>query len=395
MLPLSKREMPETEALYFKLTNLLRKRIGEGNWAEDSQIPTEMELAKEYQISRGTVRQALNILVQEGLLEKVQGRGTFVRKNSFPKSEVLQLVAQSSNAGKAEKRIGLVLAQATDQFNLDILIGVEQAAKTLGYQLSFSYSEERQVQQTADIERLRIDRVAGMIIFPVSDVEHDEQLSHLLNDNVPFVLVDRYISDLDCDYVVSNNLDGAYRATEHLLIMGHTRIGFAYSEMGGLQTTSVHDRWKGYCKALQEYAIFYDETLLLHSVPTPGSSQPNVCDDFLARPERPSAVFAVNDAVAVNLIKAAGRCGITVPDELAVVGFDDVSYASHVNPALTTIAQPGREIGWQAGNLLLSRIEGRLKGAAKQIEVPVKLIVRESCGARLRLRKATSITSDF
>jgi DNA-binding LacI/PurR family transcriptional regulator len=363
-------------ALYTHLIGYFRQRILDGSLAPGAQLPTEFEIAQEHQISRGTVRQALHALVHEGLIERVQGRGTFVR-------QMLPARVHTPAAQAAERRIGLVLHYMDGPLDLDILIGVEHAAKSRGYQVSFAYAEESLEQQDRDINRLREDRVAGLIIFPVSDATYDESIWRLQADGVPFVLVDRYFPDLDCDYVLADNDGGGYRATEHLIILGHTRIGFVHSSKGTLLTTSVRDRWRGYRRALQEYGCPYDETLVYQQAPTPAEGE--AYSDLLSRPDRPSAVFAVNDAVAVDLMRAAQRHGLRLPEDLALVGFDNLNYAAHLSPPLTTVAQPRLDLGLRAGNLLINRIEGQ-GGPPRQIELPTSLVVRESCGARLRVR---------
>jgi DNA-binding LacI/PurR family transcriptional regulator len=366
-------------ALYAELIAYVRQRILDGSLPPGARLPTELELAQQHRMSRGTVRHALNTLVHEGLIERVQGRGTFVRQ---------QPRAPAAAPQAPERRIGLLLHYMDGPLDVDILIGVEHAAKSRGYQLSFAYAEESLEQQDRDIDRLRADRVAGMIIYPVSDVTYDESIWRLQADGVPFVLVDRYFPDLDSDYVVADNVGGGYRATQHLLILGHTRIGFVYSPKGTLLTTSVRDRCEGYRKALLEYGCPYDETLIVQQPegPTDGGT---AYDDLLMRPDRPSAIFAVNDHVALDLMRAVRQRGLRVPEDLALVGFDDRDFAAHLSPPLTTVAQPRMDLGLRAGNLLINRIEGQV-GPPKHIELPTSLAVRESCGARLRVRSATA-----
>jgi DNA-binding LacI/PurR family transcriptional regulator len=373
------------KALYTQLLVHFRERILEGSLPAGTRLPTELELAQEHQISRGTVRQALSALVNEGLLERVRGRGPFVRPSRL---------SSTSAARAPERRIGLVLSHSGSQLDLDILIGVEHTAKSRGYQVSFAYAEEDLEELDRDIARLRADLVAGMIIFPVSDVAYDESVWRLQANSIPFVLVDRYFPDLDADYVAADNVGGGYRATEHLLILGHRRIGFVYSSKGSLLTTSVRDRCEGYRRALQEYGQPYDETLVAQWQvaqwqPAQQRGAPCATDQFLLREDRPSAIFAVNDEVAVELLRAAQRLGLRVPEDLALVGFDDLNYAAHLNPPLTTVAQPRMDIGVRAGHLLINRIEGQA-GPPKHIELPTNLVVRESCGARLQVRASTA-----
>src|SRR3954466_4736600 len=365
-------------ARYAQLISHFREQILDGSLAAGARLPTELELAAEHQISRGTVRQAMSALVNEGLLERVRGRGTFVRPLLPIASPILQV---------SGRRLGLVLAHSSgSQLDLDILIGVEHAAKSRGYQVSFAYAEESLEELDRDIARLRADNVDGMIIFPVSDAAYDESIWRLAADHVPFVLVNRYFPDLDSDYVVADNHGGGYRATEHLLILGHRRVGFVYSSKGSLLTTSVRDRWQGYRRALLEYGQSYDEQLVFQWPDQSNADPANTSDHLLLREGGPTAIFAVSDSVALELLQAAQHVGLRVPEDLALVGFDDLNFAAHLSPPLTTVAQPRMDLGLRAGHLLINRIEGQ-GNLPRHIDLPTSLIVRESCGARLRVRR--------
>ena len=376
-----------TKALYSQILNEFRERIISGDLAVGARLPTELEIAQKHHISRGTVRQALSVLVNEGLLERIQGSGTFVRQP--PSLVQLYQEQEPLHAPQFQKSIGLILSQVGDELNLDILLGAERAAKPRGYQLSFAYAEENNSELALDIARLRAT-TAGLIIFPTSDTPRDTAIMQLKAENFPFVLVDRYIPELDCDYVTSDNIGGGYRATEHLLILGHTRIGFAYSSAGGLFTTSVRDRWEGYRKALHEYQRPYDESLVYGHLSGYDSDVSNVYDDIILREDRPSAIFAVNDAVALGFFRAAQRHNLRVPEDLALIGFDDLTYAAHLSTPLTTVAQQRIELGIHAGNLLINRIESPVVTASKHVELSTNLIIRQSCGARLRVSSAAS-----
>lgn len=360
------------KALHAQLIDQFRERILSGTLPPGSRLPPEVELARNLQVSRGTVRQALSVLESEGLLDRTQRRGTFVRQRVAPQV--------------AERRIGLVLSRLGSQLDLDILIGVESAAKSRGYQVSFAYAEEHSEEQTRDIARMRADRVAGLIIFPVSNITTDPAIAKLQADGVPVVLVDRYLADLDTDYVVPDNFGGGYRATEHLIILGHTRIGFVYGSVSTLLTTSVGDRCAGYRRALETYGLAYDEALVAQLPWAKAANAIRSYEAFLSQPERPNAIFAVNDEIALTLMQAAQRCKLRIPHDLALVGFDNLSYAAHVSPPLTTVAQPRMDVGLRAGHLLINRIEGQA-GPSKQIELPTSLIVRASCGAHLLARR--------
>jgi GntR family transcriptional regulator, arabinose operon transcriptional repressor len=380
---LNKKE--RTKILHLQLMTYFRERILDGRLPAGTRLPNDGELATQYQISRDTVRQALALLVNEGLIERVQGRGTFVSQPPLNGGQVPQ---------PERKQIGLVLNRtSTTQLNMNLLVGVEQAAKSHGYSVSFTYAEGDQEQQTRDIARLRANHVLGMIIYPTGDVTHDASIQQLQADHVPFVLMDRYFPDLAADYVGLDNVGGGYRATEHLLILGHRRIGFVFSHEETLRTTSVYERWQGYCKALQKYEIPYDETLVVPDFRQLQMDTHEGLVEFLKRPDRPSGIFAVNDYVALDIMQAAKAIHLRIPEDLAVVGFDDWSFAAHLNPPLTTIVQPFMDIGLRAGTLLISRIEG-IVGAPKHIELPTNLIIRESCGAQLHVKRFLSLSQE-
>jgi len=328
-----------------------------------------------------SVRQALALLANEGLIERVQGRGTFViqpRSNGSPVTQPKQ------------KQIGLVLNRTLrTHLTMNLLVGVEQAAKSHGYNVSFTYAEGEQDQQARDIARLQANHVLGMIIWAMGDTTHDNSIQQLQTDQFPLVLIDRYFPGLAIDYVGSDNIGGGYRATEHLLILGHRRIGFVFAQEETLQTTSVYERWQGYCKALQKYEVPYDETLVVPDVRKLQSGAREGLVEFLQSPDRPSAIFAVNDYIALDVLQAARAIHLRIPEDLAVVGFDDQEFAAHVHPPLTTIKQQFIDIGLRAGTLVINRIEG-IAGPPKHIELPTSLIIRESCGAQLHVKKILS-----
>jgi GntR family transcriptional regulator of arabinose operon len=373
-----------TKILHGQLTTSLRERILDGRLPVGTRLQTDNEIAAEYKISRDTVRQALAILTAEGLIERIQGRGTFVRRSAANTNFV--------TIPQEQKQIGLFLNRIDNsQDYLDILVGVEQAVKLHGYSVSFNYTERDSDQQIRDILRMHANQVTGMIIYPVGDATYMDQIRQLQAHNVPLLFIDRYLPDLVTDYVGTDNRGGGYRATEHLIILGHRRVGFIYLHQETPEnTSSVQERLQGYKQALKTYDVPYDETLVTADLSSKSVSVQQSLREFLRRPDRPSAIFAVNDIVALDIMQAAHLLGLHIPEDLAIIGFDDERFASRINPPLTTIAQPFFDIGLRAGTLLISRIEG-LTGPPKHIELPANLIIRETCGAQLHVKKTQII----
>ncbi len=356
-------------SIYHQLASALRHQIISGELEPGAKLPPELELADKQGVSRGTARQAVMLLVSEGLVHRVQGKGTFVRA-----------------LGRSEGRtgvIGLVVPYARDSLTVDILLGAESAAKSRGFSLMFSYTGEDVQQEAQDIRRMREENAAGLIVFPTSNITYDETIWQLHTARFPLVLVDRYFPGLPCSYVVVDNLGGAYRATEHLINLGHTSVAFVSTT--GMQTTTVQDRFKGYQRALADRGYAYQADWLCgSSALKDAEAEVDAIRAYLRRPDRPRAFFAVNDYTALKVVRAAQAENLRVPDDVAVVGFDDVDVASQISVPLTTVSQPRYELGLRAAHSLIDRVQSQ-QPTIDQIVLPTTLVVRHSCGARRQL----------
>lgn len=372
---------PLPPSRHAQLVAYLRAGIADGTFATGAQIPTEHALVEQFGVSRGTVRQAMSTLVHEGLLERVRGRGTFVRP--------AVVVAPQPISAKVERRLGVILSHPGGEMELRTLVGIESAARERGYAVAISYTDEDAQQQAHDIQRLRADRVAGLLIFPIRDIDDDVSIHDLQREQVPFVLIDRYLARLETDCVLTDNVGAGYTATEHLISLGHTRIGFVHSHMGTLSTTSVRDRWLGYRQALDTHHIPYDSDLVYQTGRFMGNQDD--FDEFFARPALPSAVFAATDHVALGFMEAAHQHGVVIPNDIALIGFDNLQFTANVRPPLTTLAQNFPELGARASRLLMNRIEG-MDGPPRRIVLPAPLTIRDSCGTKLRARGGMTAT---
>ncbi len=365
--------------LYKQMLQHLRVQILDGTYSAGMQLPSEAQLIQDFGVSRGTVRQALKLLADEGLIERIHGSGTFVRQH-----------ASANGNGRARKspsrQIALVLCHSNHQLNMELSMGVDQGVKSRNCQLVVTYAQGDAEQQRQNIMRLIGEGVAGFIVFPLGENPEEEGITHIQDANIPYVLVDRYFPDLDSDWVVADNWMGGYRVTEHLLILGHRRIGFVHPiTASSLKVTAIRDRWRGYRDALADYRLPYDENLIFQC---PGNATENYnYDPLLLREDRPTAIFAINDYEALTVMRAAYRCRLRAAQDVAIVGFDNLSFGAYVTPSLTTVSQPFVDMGFRAVNILLDRLDG-LYMPKQHIELPTHLIVRESCGARLRVQEA-------
>ena len=279
-------------------------------------------------------------------------------------------LARSLRSGKTNT-IGLVLPDSSNPFFADIGRSIENAAFKLGYNVFLCNTEGDTHRERLYVDVLSKKQVDGIIFVAAGD--QADSLNFLVNQEMPVVLVDRDLPDCEVDAVLTDNRQGGYLATQHLIELGHRRIACI---TGPSRITPGAERVNGYCEALEEAGIPYDDALVLSGNYHPNSGLRAATALFnLDFP--PTAIFALNDLMAVGALRAAVKIGCRVPDDVAIIGYDDIEFASFVNPPLSTIAQPKTEIGFQAANILAGRIADTARPTCR-IVLPPELIVRES-----------------
>lgn len=359
-----------TVPLYLQIRDILRSEILEKPYQEGETFYGEIELAERFQVARGTVRQALAALEQDGFISRERGRGTFVTTR--------KTVAHDRSSSPT---IAFIVPHCRDSYVPTMLLGVEAAARERGAHVLFRHVESSPHLQSEALRSVRGYGVAGVLLFPVDAMYQDPALLDLLAERFPVVLVDRYIPGLDLDYVVSDGFGGTLRATQHLLGLGHSRIGFV--------TWDVHHagqagRLLGYQQALREWGIEPTSDLVCQLKEYPADDLSPLIE-FLSRPDRPTAVLTLNDYLAVKVARICRELRLRIPEQLALIGFDDTDVASQMEVPLTTVCQPIHELGAQATRLLLNKIAGH-NHQPQRLILPTHLAVRESCGAHLASR---------
>jgi len=239
----------------------------------------------------------------------------------------------------------------------------------------FCNSDEKLEKEALYFQMFEDRWVDGIIISGVTGKSREEKeyIQGLHKKGIPAVLIDREIEGYFTNIVMIDNEGAAFKATEYCLDLGHKRIGFISAP---LDIKILADRFKGYRKALEEKRIEFDKSLVIEGNQTIQSGR-EATKQFLNLDAPPTAIFAVNDLMAIGTLKEIQERGLKVPEDISVVGFDDIPLASLVNPALTTIAQPIYEMGREAMSLLVKNIEKKDLTKSKII-LDTKLIVRES-----------------
>jgi LacI family transcriptional regulator len=279
-------------------------------------------------------------------------------------------VARSLRSGKTNTS-GLILPDSSNPFFAEVGRSIEDAAYKLGYSVILCNTERDQTREHFYVDVLSKKQVVGIIFVATGD--QVDSLNFLLSQELPVVVVDRELPNVEVDSVLTDNRNGGYVATQHLIELGHRRIACI---AGSSRITPSAERVTGYRQALADAEIPVEESLILRGDFHPASGQA-AATALLCSPHPPTAIFACNDLMALGAIRAAAKAGKRVPEDVSLVGFDDIELDSFLNPPLTTIAQPKTEIGTLAASLLTERI-GNKKRPYRKTLLSTRLIVRES-----------------
>jgi LacI family transcriptional regulator len=274
--------------------------------------------------------------------------------------------------------LAMIVPDVANPFFTLIVRGAEDVARRAGYRIILCDTRADLAIEREVIEEMIAHRVEGIAIAPVSDRSRGH-LERLARFGVEFVLIDRTVPGAESDVVVGDSLGGARRLVEHLIFHGHRRIGFI-TESDDVST--ARDRRQGYLAALAAAGLALDPSLIVHATVDPPGGFDGM-RRLLELAEPPTAVFTVNNLVAVGAIEAVRAHDLEVPDDVALVCYDDIEYASRLYPFLTVMSQPAETLGKLGTQLLLERIEGRAPEQPRLVVLPAQFVVRQSCGAEL------------
>ena len=267
--------------------------------------------------------------------------------------------------------IGLILPDSANPFFAEIGRAIEAAAFACGYSVILCNTENDIEKERLYTEVLENKQVDGLIF--VASGEDREAISQILSNGLPLVVVDRDMGSLELDTVITDNLSGGRLATQHLLSLGHRLIGCL---TGPSNITPSAERVTGYRAAMEEAGLPVDEVLLVRGDFHPHSGYAGALELLQGDP-RPTAIFACNDLMAIGVIRAAAQLGLQIPEQLAVIGFDEIELSAYTTPPLTSVSQPKQEIGQLAVTLLLERIQDPSLNPRRNVLSP-RLVVRES-----------------
>lgn len=334
-------------------------------------MPTIREVAEAVGVSTATVSRVLNGYphispeVRRSVLNAIAELGYKPNR-----------VAQRLRAARSNL-VGIVVTDITNPFFNMIMASIESVFFDRGFSVMMSNTTADPQKELDYLRLMEKEEIAGLVIAPTS--ENANRVAELAEAGLPIVVIDRRINGSRVDVVLSDNVGGARAAVSHLISLGHTAI----AHIGGPQhLTSGRERYEGYLQAMQAASL----PVRSEWVQTGDHRHESGYECALALMNvspRPTAVFISNNMMTLGALNAIHDERLRVPQELAVVGFDDMPWAVSLNPPLSTVAQPMLQIGYEAARLLLERID-QPDLPARTLVLETTLIVRASCGTQMR-----------
>lgn len=360
--------------LYGQIIEYLKREIEDGKFQPGDKLPTEQELAAMFGVSRITSNRALVELEREGIISRVRGSGSYLSSKTQRKA------AQSNEV------IALVLP--FDSWLGGMVDAIRAASESLGddgYYLSIHNTNRSAQKEREVLLSLLHDGVSGIIFYPTADRANLDLIYHLYVQNFPIVAIDKAFEGISISSVVSDNLSGGYAAARHLLEMGHRNIAF-FSARPIEDVITVRHRFFGYCNALKDHGIPVDLDMVKLGIDLGLGNTHRVGEEakeIVGRVVRElldlgvTAFQAENDYVALNLLQVLSDLGVKVPDEVSLVGFDNIDQSDAFGLSLTTIEQDFDELGRSAAQIVLEHL--RTPGFQPvQKVIPVSLVERKS-----------------
>jgi DNA-binding LacI/PurR family transcriptional regulator len=333
-------------------------------------VPVTMRhIAKRAGVSIGTVSHVINgtANVREKLRERVLDA---IRNLGYQPSQLARGLRKNQTS-----MLVMMMPDVTNPFFPAVVRGVEDVAYNSSFRLVLCNTDNDARKEISYLNELQAYRPAGWLVIPAVDSEIAAQLKSAAS-LPPVVCIDRRPDGWDGDLVLVANEAGAYSATGHLLRMGHRQLAVI---TGPLHLANAVERLKGFKRALAEAKVPLEPDYI-REARFDRESGYQAATRLLGMLPRPTAIFACNDLMALGVLLAARELGLRCPEDLSIVGFDNLDFAEFTAPALTTVHQSGYQLGTTAARLLLERING-LQQASKKVVLPTELKIRNSVAA--------------
>jgi LacI family transcriptional regulator len=331
-----------------------------------------IKISKILGLSKSTVSKALNNYADVSPATKKKVLDLAEELNYKPNVFAQNLRSQES------KIIGLIIPEIVHYFFSTIIRGVIETAEICGYSVIVVESDDDYRGEIKQLKALLDKNVDGILLSLADNTVHLNHIKEVINEGVPFVLYDKISKLIDCNKVVIDDVKAAQMATQHLIDIGCKKIALIRNH---LKSQTTIDRQKGYKKALLENGFEYDSTLDFEAVDVSFNSGKIAAYIICENHKEVDGVFAVTDLLAIGALGSFREYGIAVPDQVSVIGFSNWFLSQITTPHLSTVDQPGFEIGKTSFNLLFEEIQNKKKNItvpSKTVVIPTTVISRES-----------------
>ncbi len=333
---------------------------------------TIKELAKELGVSKSTVSRALRDSSEIGEATKQRVLDLARARNYSPNPIALSLLNNRTYT------VGVIVPDIANPFFSSVIGGVEEVAYSRGYHVMIYQSHESYEREVASTRHIATRHVDGLIISIASGTVEYEHFRELKENNIPIVFFDRAAEEIRTHKVLVDDYNGAFQATEHLIEEGCTKI----AHIAGPQNLSIgRNRARGYLDALGKHGLPVREEWMVHCEFSQADGE-ELAYQLMALRERPDAIFAASDRIAIGVHTALRKLGYRMPEDIALMGFSDLAISSLLDPPLSTMIQPTFEMGQQAAVLLLELIESKKPPVTYETRVLMPELVRRKSSVK-------------
>lgn len=358
--------MQEAQTKYQALINYIKEQIAAGALCPGDKLPSENELSEQFSISRQTVRKAIGVLEEDGVVRRVKGSGTYL---NYDRRENLE----------QRNSIAVVTTYVESYIFPKTIQGIEKVLFDSGYSVQICFTNNTLEREKSILEDLLSrDDVAGVIVegtksgLPNPNIPLYRQL---LAKNIPVLFINTYYPELDAPHVSLNDVETAEKAVQYLIDHGHRDIGAILK----LDDGQGRQRYLGYLSAMEAAGLAVSDSRMVW-IDTDESKQLAYCTEkILNRVEACTALLCYNDQIAFQLIRILSQKGIKVPEDVSIISIDDSDLALHSEVPITSLPHPKEKLGEKAAEVLLQMINGKKKDLT--YEFGTRVVERESVTA--------------
>lgn len=333
-----------------------------------SSKKTITDLAEALGVSKSTISRALSDSHEVSAATKKRVKDLAAKWHFQPNPQARSL------KGKKSFLLGVVVPEIAHNFFSSAIAGIQEIVLIKGYNVLICQSNESMAREENVVSELISTYVDGIIISLSHDTTNFDHVQSAIERGIPVILFDRTSDQLKCSRVVIDHQKSAYLAVSHLIEQGCTRI----AHLSGSKTLNISQaRTKGYLQAIRKNKLKEDTDLIIENGYNPNKT-PEIIQQLFSTTNRPDGISCFNDDVAVSAIKTLKQMQIKVPEEVKVIGFNNEPVCEIIEPNLTTVLNPSREMGREAARLFLQQVENTENTHARIVQLETKLVLRES-----------------